>query len=61
MVVKKIKNNWIGQYVIYHSTNMQVKIQLIQIIIKITNKTQITVYISIAKFVIFGTICRSWI
>ncbi len=51
--------NKIDQYVMYQSTNMQVKIQLLQIVIKITNKTQITICIFTIKFVIFVTTCRS--
>ena len=36
-IFKKIGK--IDQYVIYHSTNMQVKIQLLQVVTKITNLT----------------------
>ena len=53
--------NKIDQYVIYQSTSIQVKIQLLQIVTKITNKTQITMCIFTIKFVIFVKTCRSWI
>ncbi len=61
MVMKKLKKNMnkIDQYVIYQSTNMQDKIQLLQIVTKITNKTQIIICIFTIKFVIFVTACRS--
>ena len=58
-IFKKIDK--IDQYVTYHSANMQVQIQLLQVITKITNKTQITICIFTVKYVIFVTTCRSWI